>query len=404
VESGTNTAHLELGWGSNLPVGGSNNNPATGAVNNYDSGGSGVTVSGTYTGFFDETYTVVINREYNIGTPVQGGSNTYTGTMTAGGVFNHTVDITYTIYIDAEDGRTTMGGGTGNVPKMSWVSSTGTDECSADVELLYPDYWYKVGTKGLMVKFSDAVFSHTVSPNAAYTIACLHPIYTDNTNTQNTAGNALYIWGSDRGEYSGTAIATSESSFTRLGTRGLYIKFTGSGHTFYAGDQFTVIATPPQPKSYNITNLNYGNVTVSTESPVKAVIFEIMSGAIEMSTVKFGLQSHGSFSHHDANNDDTFFRFGTVGPGQPAGTSPMDGLEWQANILASDINDDVSPAYLHATKGNLAVVSDADDSETVGASSFMGMVSDPIWLNIKLGTSEVGANSTINYRIYFDYS
>jgi hypothetical protein len=82
----------------------------------------------------------------------------------------------------------------------------------------------------------------------------------------------------------------------------------------------------------------------------------------------------------------------------------MDGLEWQANILASDINDDVSPAYLHATKGNLAVVSDADDSETVGASSFMGMVSDPIWLNIKLGTSEVGANSTINYRIYFDYS
>jgi hypothetical protein len=403
VVSGTQTAHLELGWGTKTEVGGSNNNPATGSVNNYDSGNSGITVSGTYNGFFDEVYTIVINRDYNIGTPVKGGSNTYTGTMSAAGVFNHTVDITYTIYIDTTNG-TTMGGGTGNVPKMSWVSSTGTDDSSADVELLFPDYWYKLGTKGAMVKFSDAVFSHNMSPNAAYTVACTHPQYTDGTNVSNTAGNALYIWGSSRGEYSASAETTSESTFTRLGTRGLYIKFTGSSHTFNAGDQFTVIATPPQPSSYNITNLNYGNVTVSTESPVKSVIFEIMSGAIEMSTVKFGLQSHGSFSHHNANNDDTYFRFGTVGPGQPAGSSPIDGLEWRTSVLASDINDDVQPSYLYATKGNLDVVSDADDSEAIGASSFMGMTSDPIWVNIKLGTSEVGANSTINYRIYFDYS
>jgi hypothetical protein len=32
------------------------------------------------------------------------------------------------------------------------------------------------------------------------------------------------------------------------------------------------------------------------------------------------------------------------------------------------------------------------------------MVADPIWLNIKLGSSEVGANSSINHRIYFDYN
>jgi hypothetical protein len=32
------------------------------------------------------------------------------------------------------------------------------------------------------------------------------------------------------------------------------------------------------------------------------------------------------------------------------------------------------------------------------------MCADPIWLGIKLGTAEVGANSTINYRIYFDYN
>lgn len=406
VTSGTNTAHLELGWGTKTEVGGSNNNPATGAANQYP---NGLTISGTYSGFFDEHYTIVISHQYTIASPTKGGSNSYTGTMTAAGVFNHSVDITYSIYIDVSNG-TTMGGGTGNVPKMSWVSSTGTDDSATDVELLYPDYYYKVGTKGLIVKFSDAVFYDCTS-EVAYTVACTAPIYTDGTNTSNTAGTsetsydgALYIWGSDRGEYSSTALTTSETNWVRLGSRGLYIKFTGSSANFDARDQFIVQATPPQPGSYDITNLNYGNVTVSTESPVKAVIFEIMSGAIEMSTVKFGLQSHGSFTHHEQNNDDTYFRFGTVGPGQPAGTSPQDGLEWRANVTASDINDDTPPSYLHATKGNLSVVTDADDSETLGSSAFAGMVADPTYVNIKLGTSEVGANSTINYRIYFDYS
>jgi len=27
-----------------------------------------------------------------------------------------------------------------------------------------------------------------------------------------------------------------------------------------------------------------------------------------------------------------------------------------------------------------------------------------LWLNIRLGASETGANSSINYRLYFDYS
>jgi hypothetical protein len=150
--------------------------------------------------------------------------------------------------------------------------------------------------------------------------------------------------------------------------------------------------------------LNYGNVTVSTEASVKSVIFEIVSGAIEMSTVKFGLQSHGTFQHHNMNNSDTFFRFGTVGLGQKAGSSPVSGLEWRSNVVAADIASDTPPSYLYATKRNLSVVSDADASQTIGASGFMGMTSDPIFLNIKLGASEVGANSTINYRIFFDYS
>lgn len=400
VTSGTNTAHIELGWGTKTDVGGSNNNPATGTTNQYD---GGVTVSGTYGGFFDEVYTILIHDGWGINTPVKGGSNSYTGTITTGGHYNHTSSITYTINISTTNG-TTMGGGTGNVPLMSWTSTGSADDSAADVELLYPNYFYKVGTKGLMVKFTDAVFSHCPAGTPAWTIACDYPQYAQGTNTQAAAGTAKYVWGSTRGDDSGNnPITTSSGSYTRLGSRGLYVKFTGS-NLFKAGDQFKVICTPPQPSSYDITNLNYGNVTVSTESAVKAVMFEIMSGAIEISTVKFGLQSHGGFQHHNENNSDTYFRFGTVGPGQPSGSNPIDGLEWRTSVAASDISSDTPPSYLYSTEDNLSVVSDADDSETIGASAFMGMTSDPIFLNIKLGASEVGANSTINYRIFFDYS
>ncbi len=390
VVSGVNTAHLELGFGSSATGGGA----AT--ANQY---AGGLTTSGTYDGFFDEIYHVKINSLLQIGTPSLGGSNSYTGTITAGGVFDHTDDGTYTITIDVTNG-TTMGAGTGNVPTMSWTTSPTFDDSSSPVELLYPDYWYKLGTKGVMVKFSDAVFN-TCDP--AWTIACLTREFVEGSNTQGPAGTAKYIWSSSRGDDSATALTTSASTFTRLGTRGVYIKFTGSGN-FLAGDDFSVICKPPQPSSYGITNLNYGNVTVSTESAIKCVMFEIMSGGVEMSTVKFGLQSHGTFSHHDAGNSDTEFHFGTIGPGNNSGASPVDGKEWRTSVTSSDIGSDSPPAYLYATKEDLAVVADADNSETLGVSHYMGMVADPIFLGIKLGASEVGANSTINQRIYFDYS
>jgi hypothetical protein len=400
VVSGTNTAHLELGWGTKTEVAGTNENPRTGSINQYN---GGITVSGTYNGLFDETYTVVIGNSWPINTPVKGGSNSYTGTISTGGMFNNASSITYVINISTTNG-TTMGGGTGNVPTMSWTSTGNADNSSADVELLYPNYWYKLGTKGVMVKFSDAVFSHCPAGTPAWTVVCDYIQFTDGTNSQNAAGSARYVWGSTRGDDSGNnPIITSESSWTQLGTRGLYVQFTGANN-FLVGDVFTVVCTPPQPKSYDVTNINYGNVTVSTEAPVKAVLFEIMSGAIEMSTVKFGLQSHGTFSHHDENNTDTYFRFGTVGPGQPSGSSPINGLEWRTDVVSSDIASDTPPSYLYATQENLSVVSDADDSQNIGASSFMGMTSDIIYLNIKLGASEVGANSTINYRIFFDYA
>ena len=125
-----------------------------------------------------------------------------------------------------------------------------------------------------------------------------------------------------------------------------------------------------------------------------------MSGAVEISTVKFGLQSNGTFSHHDAGNNDTKFRLATVGPANNSGPSPTTGVEWYPNTTAADIDETLSP-YFYAGDPDLAEVTDADSSESIGS---WGLASDPIWLNIKLGASETGANSTINMRLYFDYS
>ena len=389
VLSGTNTAHLTLGYGTKLEVGGS-------ATSNSYNGG--VTISGSYDGFFDEVYKIVISADIPTQTPTKGGSNSYGGTITTGGAFNNSSAITYTLSIDTSNG-TTMGAGTGNVPTVTWVS-TGNVDNGGPVELLYPDYWYNIGTKGLMVKFSDAVFN---SCDPAWTIACNAVQHAEGSNTSAPAGTAKYYWGSDRGDNASATYTTSSTSFVQLGARGLYIKFTGTNN-FNAGDEFYVLCQPPQPKSYDISNLNYGNVTVSTESSIKTVIFEITSGAIEISTVKFGLQNHGTFQHHTEGNDDTKFRFGTVGPGNEAGSAPISLREWRSSVTASDISSDTPPSYLYATKENLHVVADADNSETIGSSTYYGMVADPIWLGIRLGASEVGANSTINYRIFFDYS
>ena len=395
VLSGTNTAHLTLGWGTASTLGGIANDNTYGGV---------LSVSGTYNGFFDEVYKIVINKEPNVGTPTKDGANNYTGTLTARGAFTHTTDLTYTLVIDCTNG-TTMGGGTGNVPTLSWTSTGGVDDSAAPIELLYADYWYNLGTKGVMVKFTDAVFN-TCSP--AYTIACTYPHYAEGTNATQLVGSAKYIWSSSRGDDvrdygTGIALTTASGSYTALGTRGLYVSFAGGTGVLEGGDTFYVTCKGPQPSTANVTNLNYGNVTVSTDSAVKCVVFEITSGAVELGAVKFGLQSHGTFSHHNTGSSDTLFRFGTVGPGNNAGSAPINGLEWRANVTASDIATDIPQSYLYASKNNLSVVGDADASESVGASTYCGMVSDPIWVNIRLGASEVGANSGINYRVYFDY-
>jgi hypothetical protein len=392
----SNSAHAVLGWTTKDENGGA-------ATSNTFAGTA--SVSGTYYGLVSEVYKVVISNDADanrgIGSASVGGGNTYAGTMTTGGVFNNASDIEYVINIDVSNGAT-MGGGTGNVPTMTWTSTGNADDSSVETELLYPDTWYKVGSKGLMVKFTDAVF---VTASPAWTIQCYKP---DNAGGGASApvGTAQYVYSSDRGDMSSSPTTTISGSYTVLGSRGVSIKFnpTGGGDNLAAGDEFYVICAGPDnsaPAYPNVTSINYGNVTVSTESAVKCVMFEIESGAVQMSTVKFGLQSHGTFSHHETGNNDTYFRFGTVGMGNNAGSGDTDGIEWYPNVTAADIDGDTPPSYLYATDDNLLVVSTADASEAIGNS---GLVADPIWLNIRLGAAETGANSTINYRLYFDYS
>ena len=397
VLSGTNTVHPTLGWDEASEVGGSAT--ATTSGNLYT---GGVTISGTYNGLFDEVYTVVISKDWTIGTPVP-VSIQYPGTISVGGVFNYTSDTLYTITIDTTNG-TTMGAGTGNVPSMTWVSSDGNDDSDYAVELLYPDHYYKIGGRGLMVKFSDAFFGS----GDQWTIQCSAPTHAAVGNTSAPAGTAKFIYGSDRGDDASASniTLTGDGTFKAVGTKGLFIRFDNSGMDLRAGDQFSIVCAGPSPYAPGITNLNFGNVTVSTESSVKCVMFEITSGATKISTVKFGLQSHGSFNHHWENNGaggatGTMFRFGTVGPGNPSGGA-LD-YEWYPNVTAGDLATSPTVAHLYASEANLEVVSDADDSETIGSSGFRGMTADPIWLNIKLDGAETGANSTINYRIYFDY-
>ncbi len=364
-------------------------------------------IDGVYKGFLDEIYKVVISNDVftegvtaprGIGSPVKGASNSFAGNIVTGGLFNAPGNASYVLSIDVTNG-TTMGASTGNVPRLSWTSTL-SDDSTAPTELLYPDHWYKVGDYGLMVKFSDAVFNQC---SDAWTIDCYRPDYAQGSNATAGVGLAQYVYSSNRGDDSSVPLTTQSGTPTPLGSRGLTIRFNpdGGSDNFAAGDEFYVLCSSPMPIAYDIDTLNYGNVTVASESDVKCVGFEAMSGAVQLATVKFGLNSHGTFSHHNEGNSDTMFRFGTVGPANTAGSSPSDGIEWQPDVVPGDINSNTPPIYLYATKENLSVVTSADDSENIGNT---GIMSDPIWLGIRLGSNETGSNSSILYRVFYDYS
>jgi hypothetical protein len=375
---------------------------ATDAVNAAYTGTA--VASGTYRGAFDDVYQVVICNTQPIGSTSYGGGNTYgvanAGVAKAGGFWNGNTSETYTVTVSTANGST-VGGGTGNVPTFT-VTSTQSDNVATAQEILYANEVYYIGTKGLTLRFTDAPFGS----GDTFTIVCTVPTTVDGSNATGAVGVAKYHYRSLLGDDSTSATTTSTVG-TAVGRKGVVIAFSNSG-VLTARDEFKVVCKGPTPEAYGVTSMNYGNVTVTTESPVKVHQFEIISGAVDMSSVKFSLQSHGSFTHHDAGNSDTFFRYGTSGFGRPGdGTTANTGPEWTTSILASNLatpkvsGNTGAPTSLDSTVVDLAVVSSADDAEDVGNRS---LVSDFVWTNIRLGAEESGANSTINYRLYFDYT
>jgi hypothetical protein len=300
-----------------------------------------------------------------------------------------------------------MGAGSGNVPTFVVTDAPGTDDNANPIELLYADHLYDVGNLGVRAKFSDAVFGNGDTFDVVAFVA-------SGTGYPKSVGSAKYIWSSSNGDSSkslGIGATTTQTTGTQLGSKGVTISFSDSG-TLSLQERFNVMCRGPQPIDSNVTQLNFGNVTVSTNSAVKAVWFELISGAVSMSTVKFSLQADGSFQHHDQGDNDTEFHFGTSGGGNSApggGPTTNSQVEFSVdsdgfgNIDATDIDSDSSPSNLFATKADLAVVNSADNAESLG--NFQGaVVSDFVYLAIKLGANETGANSTINYRMFFDFS
>ena len=266
---------------------------------------------------------------------------------------------------------------------------------------MYPNEPYYIGTRGLTLRWTDAPFGNSDT----FTIVCTTPTTVDGSNATGAVGVARYHYRSFLGDDSTSHTVTSTIG-TALGRKGVTIAFSNSG-VLSPRDEFKVICRGPTPEAYGVTNMVYGNVTVTTESPVKVHQFEIISGAVDMSSVKFSLQNHGTFAHHDAGDNDTFFRFGTAGFGKPGdGVSANTGPEWTTSVAAADLatakisGNTGSPIALDSTIPDLAVVSSADNAEDVGNRS---LVSDFIWTNIRLGAQESGANSSINYRLYFDF-
>jgi len=324
--------------------------------------------------------------------PVAASGNTYGGTAESAGTWNEATDESYTVTVDTTDGAT-MNNGSGNCPTITWTSNQGDNSASA-VELLYSDYWYNIGTKGLRLRFTDLPFGD----GDEFTVQCTAITEAATGQASAAVGTAQYVVvSSKRGKIAG--VQTTSVGGSAVGGQGVTLSFAASGN-LTRRDMFKIICAGPQPTTLGATVLDYGAVTVSTYSPTQVVWFELVSGAVVLSSTKFGLHSNGSFQHHDAGNLGTKFGFGISGLANPG----SDGSEWKSGILGNvDLNSDTPPAYLAATQENLSEVSTAGESETVGVIPG-DLVTDFIYLAIKLDANEIGANSTIVYRMYFDYS
>lgn len=350
-----------------------------------------LTISGTYKGQFSDMYTVLIGTVH----PVESGvavSGSYAGTASVAGSWNESSNETYTVTIDTTNGAV-MNNGAGNVPTFT-VTSTLGDNIATPIEILYSDFWYNVGTKGVRIKFSDS----PMGDGDTVTIPCVAITEAAPSVTNAAVGTARYVWSSLREGRSSSATVTQVTG-TAVGTKGLTVAFSASGN-LTRRDSFRIICSAPQPTTLGASVISYGAVTVSTYSPTKVVWFELVSGATLLSNPRFGLLSHGTAAHHNSGNSDTKFAFGHSGEGTPG----SDGTEWKQGILGNtDLASDTPPAYLAATEDNLPEVNTASASEPIGVAQGE-MVSDFIYLAIKLGATETGPNSTIVYRCYFDFS
>lgn len=400
VTDGDNNARSTLGLSSVSEVAGDTyHTDYTRTISTANSAyGGTVTVTGTYGGLLDEEYHVVCTNAAMTSISA-GGGNTYAGTASVTGDYNHDTACSYTITIDASGGNEVMNAGTGSVPTFT-VNDTGglNDDVSTGQEILFSDYYYYIGSYGARVKWTDAQFGN----GDTFTVTC-----TPAAGGGGAVGAATIRYYSDRGD-NATSDVTTQLTPVNIGTKGVSMSWTAG--TLAAKDSWRVLCRAPIPEAYAVTSMSYGNVTVTTNSPVKVHQFEIISGAKVLSNCKFSLQSHGTFSHHDAGDGDTEFHFGTVGPdnrGEGSGPVADAGVEWYADVAATDISQDKvggntgDPTFLWASKDDLAVVADADNAETVGNTD---LASDAIFTAIQLGANETGANSSITYRMYFDYS
>lgn len=362
----------------------------------YGGYGGQVTASGTFNGQLDDIYTVMIGTQHPVGEAIPSGTNVYSnllGIVTTAGDWNEATAETYIVSISIAAGNT-MNQGTGSVPTMSWTS-TGADNSTESVELLFRNYWYNVGVKGLRIKFnSDIPFGATDKFN----ITCTPIQYAVGSATFSGVGYARYVVSSLREGKITSSVATSTVG-SAVGNKGVTIAFSDSGY-LTRRQEFKILCSGPQPTTIGATLLNFGSVTVSTYSPTQVVWFELVSGATDLASPRFGLQSHGTAQHHNAGSSDTKFAFGTCGAGLPSIGS---NAEWVQNVAGNtDLASD-STTLLHATDDNMPVVTTADQSNLLGVVPGE-MITDFIYLAIKLGATETGANPSIVWRCFFDYS
>lgn len=410
VDYTANSAADKLGFTHGVTANGSDNNrlyggepAADGKTTNTWSGT--ISVSGTcFAGSWDEYTIAAVNNDAGTAqgsaSIVTHASGTYPGTVTLGGIYNYSEDTTYHVNVTVSGSASYMNGVLGAVPVLDWYGTGGDPTSYGSVELLYPNYPYPLGNKGLWIKFSNAPFSY---PGDSWQILASGILAPSGYNYQWGSAMRTVIWSSLKGDTSWDITPNNGNTATygnyfAIGRKGVYIA-ADQDYNVAAGDTLRVRVPGPVPYRYDVASVNLGNITVTTASRIFAMRFDLPAGAVELTNVKFSLLDDGGMGYHDGVN--TAFRFGTVGEGQPAVTTSYD-VEWRDGVVVTDLVPP-TPEYLYSSVSNLAEVSTADDSQTIGISPFDGLISDYIFNAIQLGADESG-QKTVVYRCYYDYT